>query len=93
MRRLAVMLTGAMVFVVGLLASTASAQATYPIIVGGQQVTRVGGVQVSAASSGSLAFTGANHTLTYVLIALGLVAMGLVLVVATRRRADVLNRA
>jgi hypothetical protein len=92
MRRLAVMLTGAMVFVVGLLASTASAQTTYPIVVGPAQVTRAGGIQVSAAS-GSLAFTGANHTLTYVLIALGLVAVGLVLVVATRRRADLLNRA
>jgi hypothetical protein len=94
MRRLVVMLTGAMVFVVGLLASTASAQTTYPIIIGPGQVTRAGGsVQVSAASSGSLAFTGSNHTLTYVLIALGLVAVGLVLVVATRRRAHVLSRA
>ncbi len=91
MRRLVVVFTGAVGFVGGLLASAASAQATYPITVGGNQVTRVGGIQVSR---GSLAFTGSSsHTLTYVLIALGLVAVGLVLVVATRRRLDLLHRA
>jgi hypothetical protein len=93
MRRLLVFMTMVAGLVVGVLASAASAQATYPIIVGGQQVTRVGGIQVSGTSTGSLAFTGANHTLTYVLIALGLVAVGLVLVVATRRRTHVLSRA
>jgi len=100
MRRLLVVFTGAMFLVVGLLASGATAQTTpttcvgYPICVGGIQVGRSGQIQVSAAttSGGSLAFTGSNHTLTYVLIALGLLAVGLVLVVATRRRAHMLNR-
>jgi hypothetical protein len=102
MRKLVVVLTGATALLVGLLASVASAQTTtpttcpgYPICVGGVQVGRAGQIQVSAASSsgsGSLAFTGSNHTLTYVLIALGLVAVGLVLVVATRRRAHILSR-
>ena len=101
MRKLVVVLTGATVLLVGLLASVASAQTTtpttcpgYPICVGGVQVGRAGQIQVSAATSGSgsLAFTGSNQTLTYVLIALGLLAVGLVLVVATRRRAHILNR-
>jgi len=101
MRKLVVVLTGATALLVGLLASVASAQTTtpttcpgYPICVGGITVGRAGQIQVSAATSGSgsLAFTGSNQTLTYVLIALGLLAVGLVLVVATRRRAHILNR-
>jgi LPXTG-motif cell wall-anchored protein len=99
MRKLVVVLTGATALLVGLLTSVASAQTTtpttcpgYPICVGGITVGHAGQIQVSAASSGSLAFTGSNQTLTYVLIALGLLAVGLVLVVATRRRAHILNR-
>jgi hypothetical protein len=94
MRKFVVVLTGAVVGLVGLLASAASAQTTGasgPIVVGGQQVARTGSVQVSGSSS--LAFTGSSHLLTYVLIGLGLVVVGLLVVVATRRRAQVLQRA
>jgi LPXTG-motif cell wall-anchored protein len=93
MRKLVVVLTGAMVGLVGLLASAASAQTTGasgPIVVGGQQVARS---PVVSGNSSSLAFTGSSHLLTYVLIGLGLVVLGLLVVVATRRRAQVLQRA
>ena len=89
MRRLLVMLGGAATLVVGL-ASAAGAQTTYPINVGGIQVSRSGATNVSA---GSLAFTGSNHLLTYILVGLCLVAVGTVLVLAARRRTQLLHRA
>ena len=93
MRKLVVVLTGAAAALVGLMATAASAQTTGasgPTVVGGQQVTRASApVQVSS----SLAFTGSSHLLTYVLIGVGLLVAGLLLVMATRRRARVLQRA
>jgi hypothetical protein len=88
MRRLLVMLGGAATLVVGL-ASAAGAQTTYPINVGGIQVSRSGGT----GASSNLAFTGSNHLLTYILIGLCLVAVGTVLVLAARRRTQLLQRA
>jgi hypothetical protein len=92
MRRLLVMLGGAVAFVVGL-ASTAGAQTTYPINVGGIQVSRAGAATNVSGASGSLAFTGVNHLLTYILVGFGLLAVGLVLVLAARRRTQLLQRA
>ena len=53
-------------------------------VVKGEVVTRGG----ESASSG-LAFTGSSHTLTYVLVAVALVAVGLALVFIARRRTRV----
>jgi hypothetical protein len=88
MRRLLVMLGGVATLVVGL-ASAAGAQTTYPINVGGIQVSRA----PTNVSGANLAFTGANHLLTYILIGLCLVAVGTVLVLAARRRTQLLHRA
>jgi hypothetical protein len=88
MRRLLVMLGEAVALVVGF-ASAAGAQTTYPLPPGGIQVSRT----PTNVSSSSLAFTGANHLLTYILIGFVLVAVGLVLVLATRRRTRLLHRA
>jgi hypothetical protein len=95
-RKLIVILGGAFVALVGLLASAAAAQTTgasgTTVVVGGQQVSRAAQTQVSA-SSGSLAFTGSSHLLTYLLVGLVAVVVGMLLVMATRRRAQVLQRA
>jgi LPXTG-motif cell wall-anchored protein len=56
--------------------------------VAGTVVTRIT-VQVAGNTSGRLAFTGSSDTPTYVLIGFGVLAVGVVLVVASRRRARV----
>jgi LPXTG-motif cell wall-anchored protein len=56
--------------------------------VSGEVVTRIT-VQVAGNVTGRLAFTGSSDTPTYVLIGFGALAVGVVLVVASRRRARV----
>jgi LPXTG-motif cell wall-anchored protein len=55
--------------------------------VAGQVVVRVTPATVAAQTVTRLAFTGSSNTPTYVLIGLGAVIVGVVLVVASRRRA------
>lgn len=74
------------VLVVALSASAASAQ-QYPPDTGGTVVTRV----AAPGPSGSLPTTG-TETSTYVLIGIAALSLGLLIVVGTRRRADVLGR-
>jgi LPXTG-motif cell wall-anchored protein len=61
--------------------------------VAGTVVTRItvqaAGEQVVKPAAAALAFTGSNNTPTYVLIGVGAVVIGLVLVVAARRRSRV----
>ena len=73
--------------VVALSASAASAQ-EYPPDTGGTTVTRVAD---PGSSGGGLATTG-TETSTYVLIGVAALSLGLLIVVGTRRRADVLGR-
>jgi LPXTG-motif cell wall-anchored protein len=56
--------------------------------VSGEVVTRIT-VRTDPANTGRLAFTGSSDTPTYVLIGFGALAVGVVLVVASRRRARV----
>jgi LPXTG-motif cell wall-anchored protein len=56
--------------------------------VAGTVVTRIT-VQTAPANTAPLAFTGSSETPTYVLIGFGALAVGVVLVVASRRRARV----
>lgn len=88
---LAVMVSG---LIVGVFAAVAAAQAypvttVPPIVVGGTVVTapiQVGGTRAS------LPFTGGGDTVSYVLVGLIVIAIGVGLVIATRRRAELLNR-
>jgi LPXTG-motif cell wall-anchored protein len=56
--------------------------------VGGEVVTRIT-VQTAPAQVAALAFTGSDNTPTYVIIGAAAVVVGLVLVVAARRRSKV----
>lgn len=90
MRRLLMLIVVATVLTLGVVASSAGAQDTPPPSdVGGTVVTRDPGTETSA---GSLPLTGSTGTGTYVLLGLGLAALGGVLVVAGRRHGHVLNR-
>src|SRR5262245_17677156 len=60
-----------------------------PPDVGGQVVTSGGG---TGTSTGQLPFTGSNDTPSWVLVGLALTALGVLFVVATRRRAAVVRR-
>lgn len=78
--------------VIALSATTASAQ-EYPPDTGGTVVTRADdpGVEVAGSSATRLPNTGTDAS-TYVLIGVAAVSLGLLIVVGTRRRADVLGR-
>ncbi len=96
MRRLLMLAVMVNVLVLGVFAAVAAAQAYPPttvppttIVVGGTVVTaptQVGGARAS------LPFTGGGHTVSYVLVGLIVIAIGVGLVFATRRRAELLNR-
>jgi LPXTG-motif cell wall-anchored protein len=89
MRRLLLLAGLVGVLVLGVWIAAAGAQEYPPttIVVGGTSVTRG-----TSGSGSSLPFTGSNSG-TIGLAALCLVAVGLVVVVAARRRKDVLDRA
>jgi LPXTG-motif cell wall-anchored protein len=80
-RRAFVVLSTAALFVV-VWASTAGAQTDYPPTPGGGQAV----VPVQAPSAGQLARTGSSNTPSLVLIGIAALLVGLVLVVAVRRR-------
>jgi LPXTG-motif cell wall-anchored protein len=89
MRRFFLLMVLAGVLMIGGFASSAFAQEedTPPPEVGGTTVVEVGG-----STAGELPFTGSTSTGTYVLVGLAIVALGGVLVVAGRRRDEVLSR-
>jgi hypothetical protein len=73
---------------------TSAGAQEYPpttIQVGGTVVTR--GAGTGTGSSSALPFTGSGSAATYGLIALSLVGVGFILLVSTRRRKHVLDRA
>jgi len=89
MRRILALTVLAGILMIGAFGSSAFAQDTPDPEVGGTIVTvgpEVGG------TSASLPFTGSTSTGTWVLAASALVAVGGLLVIAGRRRADVLTR-
>jgi LPXTG-motif cell wall-anchored protein len=75
--------TGALFVVVW--ASTAWAQSDYPPTPGGGGIERVPGV-VSQPSAGRLPRTGSSNTPSLILIGVAALVVGLVLVLAVRRR-------
>jgi LPXTG-motif cell wall-anchored protein len=70
----------------GVFAATAGAQDDYTPEVGGTVVTE------APSSTGTLPFTGSSNTGSYVLLGLAGIALGGALVIATRRRDEVLHR-
>ena len=91
MRRFLALMVLAGVLTIGGFASSAFAQEedTPPPEVGGTTVVEVRG---STTGDPSLPFTGSTDTGTYVLVGLAIAALGGVLVVAGRRRDEVLSR-
>ena len=88
MRRILALMVLAGVLTIGAFGSSAFAQEDTPEPeVGGTTVVEVGG-----STAGQLPFTGSTGTGTYVLVGLVIVALGGVLVVAGRRRDEVLSR-
>lgn len=91
MRRLLKVTLLMAVFLVALGAPALAQTDDYTPQVGGLVVTdpvEVGGIRV-----GRLPFTGSDNTPSLVLTGLGVIAAGGVIVIATRRRSEVLQRA
>lgn len=85
MRRILSLTVMAGILTVGAFSSIAFAQDTPEPEVGGTVVTR-------GVGSASLPFTGSTSTGTWVLVAAAIVLVGALLVIAGRRREDVLTR-
>ncbi len=87
------LLVAALTLALGIPAAMAQTDDDYtPPTVGGITATRTD-TDTGTTTSGRLPFTGSDNTPSMVLIGLGAIAVGGIVVIATRRRSQVLARA